>query len=147
MGPYCLLLPGAATISADVTRPTPGAYQMALTKWVVLLGRFQFFIHLDPINDLAGLKAFIDNTTKSDVTTPSVTVNGVPGVRHGDYGPPRTWMDWWFKKGDTMICLCLQSKAFPFTKPSEAEIAEHNAIVGSLKYCRDFPSDLPPHRV
>src|SRR5438046_113585 len=97
IGPYWLLLPGDTSISADVTGPTPGAYQMALTKWVVLLGRFQFFIHLDPIRDLSGLKSFIDYTTKGDVTTPLITVNGVPGVRYGDYGPPRTWMDWWFK--------------------------------------------------
>jgi hypothetical protein len=144
IGPYWILLPEEASISAHVTRSAPGAYQMALTKWVVLLGRFQFLIHLDPINDLGGLKSFIDYTTKSDVTTPLITVNGVPGVMHGDYGPPRTWIDWWLKKGDTMICLCLQSTSFPFAEPNQAEIAEHNEIVGSLKYCRDFPSELPP---
>jgi len=144
IGPYWILLPGGAKMSAVVKEPTLGAYQTALTKWVVLLGRFQLFIHLDPIKDLGELKSFIDSTTKSDVTTPSITVNGVPGVMHGDYGAPRTWIDWWFKKGDTMICLCLQSTSFPFSKPSEAEIAEHNEIVGSLKYCHDFPSELPP---
>jgi hypothetical protein len=143
IGPYWILLPGGAKMSAEVKEPTFGAYQTALTNWVVLLGRFRLFIHLDPITDLGGLKSIIDLTTKGDVTTLSITVNGVSGVTHGDYGPPRTWIDWWFKKGDTMICLCLQSKSFPFTKPSEAEIAEHNAIVGSLKYCRDFP-ELPP---
>jgi len=99
MGPYWMLLPGGAKMSADVEEPTLGAYQTALTKWVVLLGRFQLFIHLDPIKDLGGLKSIIDLTTKSDVTTPSITVNGVSGVMHGDYGPPRTWIDWWFKKG------------------------------------------------
>ena len=37
-----------------------------------------------------------------------------------------------------------QSTSFPFTEPNKEEIAERNAIVGSLKYCRDFPSELPP---
>ena len=144
IGPYWLLLPGNAVVSVDLTQPEPGAYQSALTKWVVTLDRFQFLIHLDPINNLGHLKAFIDYTTKSDVTTPVVNVNGVPGVTHGDYGPPTTWIDWWFKKGDTMLCLCLQSKSWPLTKPSPAEVAEHNAVVNSLKYCRDFPSERPP---
>ena len=144
IGPYWLLLPGSAHISAQVKGPTPMALQMALTNWVVLLGRFQLFIHLDPINDLSKLKFFIDCTTKNDVFTPSVTVNGIEGVSHGDYGPQRTWIDWWFKKGDTMICLSPQSVTFPSTTPTEVEIAQHNAIVNSLKYCRDFPSERPP---
>lgn len=144
IGPYWILLPGGAKMSADVEEPALGAYQIALTKWVVLLGRFRLFIHLNPIEDLGGLKSFIDLTTKGDVTTPSIAVNGISGVMHGDYGPPRTWIDWWFKKGDTMICVCLQSTSFPFTEPTEAEIADHIAIVGSLKYCRDFPLELPP---
>ena len=144
IGPYWILLPWHATVSAAVTAPVPGAYQMALANWVVTSGRFQILIHLDAIHDLDGLKSFIDYTTKSNVITPSVTVNGVPGVTHGDYGPLRTWIDWWFKKGDVMICLCLQSVSFPLTQPNAGELAEHQAIIDSLKYCRDFPSELPP---
>ena len=78
------------------------------------------------------------------MVTPSIQVSEIEGVTYGDYGPPRTWIDWWFKKGDTMICFCLQSKSFPFTEPSEAEIAEHRTIIESIRYCRDFPSELPP---
>jgi hypothetical protein len=144
LGPYRLTLPAGADVLARVTGPAPDAYQIASTDWIISLGRFQIFIHLDPLKDLDGLKSFIDYSTKSNVTTPPITVNGVPGVTHGNYGPPRTWIDWWFKKGDTMICLCLQSKSFPFANPTEAEITEHNTVVGSLKYCRDFPSELPP---
>ena len=144
IGPYWLLLPEGTKISAGVSEPTSGAYQIASTMWTVSLRRFQIFIHLDPIHDLDRLKWHIDHVTKSEVVTPSPTVNGVPGVTHGDYGPPRTWIDWWFKKGDTMICLCLQSKSFPCTKPTEEEIAEHNAIMHSLKYCRDFSFEPPP---
>jgi hypothetical protein len=124
--------------------PTADSYQMASTNWVASVGRFRIAFHLDPINDPSDLKSFIDHSTKSDVTTPTININGVSGVTHGGYGPPRTWIDWWFKKGDTMICLCLQSKSFPVTEPNRAEIDEHNAIIDSLKYCRDFPSELPP---
>jgi hypothetical protein len=144
IGPYWALIPGSADISAEISKPTADSYQGAWTNWVVTLERFRLGIHLDPINDLSDLKSFIDRSTKSTVTTPSITMNGIAGVTHGDYGPPRTWIDWRFKKGDTMICLRLQSKSFPFTEPNEAEIAEHRAIIESIKYCRDFPSELAP---
>ena len=144
IGAYWILLPGHAHISAEIAKPSPGAYQSSFTNWVVSLGRFRLGIHLDPIHGLDHLKSFIDYSTKQNVTPHEFTVNGVFGVTHGGYEPPRTRIDWWFKKGDIMICLCLQSLAFPLTKPTEAEIAEHQAIIGSIKYCRDFPSDLPP---
>jgi len=144
IGPYWILLPGHATVSAQVTDLIPGAERMMLTRWVVTSGRFQISIHLDATQGLDGLKSFIDYTTRSDVVTPSVTVNGVAGVTHGGYGAPRTWIDWWFKKGDVMICLCLQSAAFPLATPNATELAEHAAIINSLKYSRDFPSEAPP---
>jgi hypothetical protein len=144
IGPYWLSLPADARISAEVTEPGPGTAQMAFTTWIVSLGRFQLFINLSAVHDLTDLKVFIDSTTKSNVVTPSIVVNGIPGVTHGGYGPARTWIDWWFKKGDTTICLCLQSKMFPVTEPTQAEIAEHDAVVRSLKYCRDFPGEKPP---
>ena len=105
------------------------------TDWVVLIGRFRLSIHLDPINDLGDLKGLIDYSTKSDVTTNAISVNGIEGVTYGSYASPVTWIDWWFKSGDTMICLNLQGALFPFKEhPTEEEVAEHQAIVGSLKY-------------
>ena len=114
------------------------------TRWVVLIGRFRLGIHLDPISDLGDLKRFIDHSTKSDVTTSPICVNGVDGVTYGGYASPVTWIDWWFKRGDTMICLNLQGAPFPFKeRPTEDEIAEHKAIVGSLRYCRDSIGSPP----
>jgi hypothetical protein len=146
LGPYWLMLPGNAAVSAQVSLPSssPGTYQIAFTHWVIQLGRFQFFVRLST-KELSELKSFIDYTTKSRVATPSIIANGVQGVTHGDYGPSRTWIDWWFKKGDVTLCLCLQSKVFPVTIPTETEIAEHKAIIASIKYCKDFPRELPPH--
>ena len=146
IGPYWILLPGSASISAEIRMPTTDSYQIASTHWVVFLGRFRLGIHLDPMNNPDHLTSFIDQVTKGDADTPSISVNAIPGVTHGGYGPPRTWIDWWFKKGDTMICLCLQSKSFPVTEPTQAEVEEHNAIISSIKYCRDFPTELPPLR-
>jgi hypothetical protein len=81
---------------------------------------------------LRGLKEFIDYETRSDVVVQNIVINDIPGVMHGDYSPPRTWIDWWFRKGDLTIALCLQSKAFPFTQPNDAEIKEHTAIIDSI---------------
>jgi hypothetical protein len=140
IGPYWLSLPEGTQISCDVKKPASGAYRIVHTHWVALIGRFRLGIHLDPINDLQELKRFIDYSTKSDVTTPQVCINGVDGVMHGSYASPATWIDWWFKKGDTMICLNLQGASFPFKEnPTEAEVTQHEEIIGSLMYCRDTP--------
>jgi hypothetical protein len=140
------MLPGSAVISAQVHGPAtdPRAYRFAHTSWRIDLGRFQLLVHLST-QELSGLKSGIDWQTKSDVVTPPITVNDLFGVTHGGYGQPRTWIDWWFKKGDITLCLCLQSNAFPVTVPTEAEIAEHAAIIASIKYSRDFPNEPPPH--
>jgi hypothetical protein len=147
LGPYWLTVPISADVSAQVSRPSPspGSYKIALTHWTIQLGRYQFLVHLST-KELGELKSFIDYTTKSDAITRSINVNGVQGVTHGEYGPSRTWIDWWFKKGDVALCLCLQSKALPVTSPTEAEIAEHKAMIASIKYSKDFPRELPPDR-
>lgn len=144
IGSYWLTLPGSATVSAEVNGPTPGAYQMASTKWTVALGRFQLFLHLDALHELDDLKLFVDQQTKANVAPTALVVSGISGVTYGDYGPHRTWIDWWFKKGDIMLCACLQSIEFPRTEPDTEERTQHNAIIGSLKYCRDFPREDPP---
>ena len=137
IGPYWIQLPARAEIAAKVVKPPSAAYQIAWTDWSISLERFQFFVHLDPRLKLSDLKRLIDQTTKSDVRITMIGVNGIPGVKHGDYGPARTWIDWWFKKGDVMLCLCLQSKTFPVTTPSPEEMAEHSAIIDSIRYAPD----------
>jgi hypothetical protein len=134
IGSYLLSLPGSAEISCDIDKPSEG-YAVVHTHWTVLIGRFSFGIHLDPVNDLGDLKRFIDHSTKSDVNTNPISVNGIAGVTYGSYASPVTRIDWWFKKGDAMICLDLQGIPFPFREhPTEKEVAEHQAIVGSLSF-------------
>ena len=144
IGPYSILIPDSATLDVKANRPPPEAYQRASTQWIVGLGRYQIFVHLDAKHELGGLKEFIDLQTRGDVVVEQRTINGIPGVRHGGYGPPRTWIDWWFKKGDTMICLCLQSVAFPVTEPSDDEYAEHQEVIESVKFIPDDPHERAP---
>lgn len=101
-------------------------------------------IHLDSRRGVGDLKSFIDQQTKGSVYPVPVVVNGIDGETYGDYRPPRTWIDWWFKRGDTMICLNLQSLSFPAAEPTAAEAAEHLEIVGSLRYIPDALDEVAP---
>jgi hypothetical protein len=139
VGPYWLQLPAHAEIAANVIKN-----QTAWTDWIISFERFQFFIHLDSRLKLSDLKRLFDQTMKSDVRVNTIGVNGVPGVTHGGYGPPRTWIDWWFKKGDVMICLYLQSKNFAFAAPTPEEMAEHSAIIDSIRYAPEGAGDAKP---
>ena len=141
VGPYWLTPPGHAVVAANIRGPAPSAYQVASTNWTVRLGRFQFFLHLDALHDPSYLKTLIDWQTKGDVALTSVSING---VTYGGYGPNRTWIDWWLKKGDTMLCDCLQSVEFPRTEPNAEERAEHAAIIASPQYSPDFPTEPAP---
>jgi hypothetical protein len=146
IGPYCIRLPTHAEITANVIRPHAPAYETAWTDWIISLKRFQFFVHLDSRLRLSDLKPLIQQQTKTDPDVSTVGIGGLLGVTHGDYGPPRTWIDWWFKRGDVMICLCLQSKAMPFTEPLPEEMAEHSTIINSIQYAPDLLDKSPSFR-
>jgi hypothetical protein len=147
IGPYWIQLPAHAEIAANVIKRSETSYQIAWTDWIISLERFQFFVHLDPRLKLSDLKRLIEQTKKGDANIPTIGVNGIVGITHGDYGPPRTWIDWWFKRGDVMLCLCLQSKTFPFTAPSPEEKAEHCAIIDSIRYAPEvLGEEMALHR-
>lgn len=134
IGSYLLRLPGNAELSCGIDKPSEG-WAVVHTHWVAQIGRFRLGIHLDPSGDLSDLKKFIDHSTKSNVNTRRISVNGIDGVLYGSYASPVTRIDWWFKKGDIMICLNLQGTPFPFIEhPTEAEVTEHQSIVDSLRY-------------
>ena len=143
VGPYWIQLPANAEICANVIKPT-AQHQVAWTDWIISFERFQFFIHLDSRLKLSDLKRLLDQTMKSDVRVNTVGVNGVPGVTHGGYGPPQTWIDWWFKKGDVMICLYLQPRKLAFAEPTLEERAEHSAIIHSIQYAPDVADGARP---
>jgi hypothetical protein len=143
IGPYWLLVPEEAKISAEVKMPAPGAFRSAPTYWTISMERFWMSVSLDPLQDLSQLKKYIDYSTQSSVATKTLVVNGLQGVTYGGY-MPRTWIDWHFKKGDTMICLNLQARGSEGIQPTTGEELTHRAIVESLKYCRDHAEENPP---
>jgi hypothetical protein len=138
LGPYYLVLPGYAAVAARIRGPFPGTDPLAArTYWEVTLGRFQLLIYLDPVLGPDNLKGFIDFSTRDSVVTPPVAINGIAGVSYGSYAPPVTSLEWWLKKGDTMICILLSSPSDPAAAPTDAERAEHAAIIASLTYQAD----------
>jgi len=132
-------------ISEQTGQPILQEYQMAWPSWQFDMGRFYFMIYLRP-GELTGLKAEIDSQTKGDVSTPTLEVNGIPGVRFGDYGPPRTRIDWWLRKGETVLVMSLLSHELPVCKPMSNERQQHDTIIQSIKYAYDFPNEKPPLR-
>jgi hypothetical protein len=67
---------------------------------------------------------------KQHVDLTPVEINGIRGVKYGDYDRQRTWIDWWMKKGDLMICINLQGVGLP----SDAQREMHLKVVESLNY-------------
>lgn len=135
IGGYRLTLPENSHVDVEITdRVSDLSEQVLYTYWKINLGKFYFSIHLSPNSELSGLKNFIDFTTKQNVFVKDIVVNNIPGVTHGGYDEPRTWIDWWFRKNDITLCLNLQSKKFPHTVPKENDILLHENIINSLQY-------------
>ncbi len=68
--------------------------------------------------------------TKSLPVLKDITINGCPGKMYGDYSEQMTWIDWWIKKGDCMICLNIQGIGMP----SQAIKDDVSNILNSLEY-------------
>ena len=153
LGSYWLFLPHTGELTAQVRMPSSlerlkelakatgnsnlREFQMAFPRWQFDLDRFYFTIWLGP-GTLGDLKREIDSQTKGDVVTPSVEVNGIPGVTFGSYEAPRTRIDWLFKKGDTMIRLSLLSHEVPVAEPTDAELEQHDEQLAKLVKLRFF---------
>jgi len=134
IGGYLLTLPARAQISAKVTSRTNHPLDVVSTHWTIALGRFQMRIHVrSNLEGLAGLKRFIDYTTRSDVEVEHISINGIQSVKYGGYELPRTCIDWWFREGNLTLCVKLQSVEFPHTPPTKNEITEHNEIIASIR--------------
>jgi len=130
-GIFLLELPHCAEITAEVIKPPQPDFGLGYTYWTVDLRRFRLRIGLST-HRLSTLKEFIDGQTKGNVEVEPMTVNGLAGVSYGDYSPPRTWRDIWFRKDGLTITLNLQSTIFPFTEPTKEEIEEHERIIHSI---------------
>jgi hypothetical protein len=80
--------------------------------------------------DLAG---FIESQTRYLPTLKDITINDCHGKMYGDYSDQMTWIDWWFKKGDCMICFNLQGIGMP-AQDIKDDVRD---ILNSLEYIEE----------
>jgi len=140
VGPCYLVVPGLAVGAARAAGPIPGTDPLGVhTHQQVTIGRIQLLIHLDSVLDPDDLKASIASMTRENAVTPSTTVHGIPGVSYGSCQPAKTQIDWWLKKGDTMICIALLSRSGPVTVPTPEDRDAHAGVIASLTYIADDP--------
>jgi len=141
IGSYKLKIPSKYKTDISLTnRDLNINEQILYTYWKIRIDKFYLSINLSSFHKLDGLKNNIKLITKEDVDVDvdvdvnTITVNDISGVTYGNYEEPRTWIDWWFRKGDTTICINLQSEKFPHTKPTKDDILLHQTIINSLQY-------------
>jgi hypothetical protein len=101
------------------------------TVYDIQLGIFHIFCHVDiDHHNPEYLKDFILSCTRQDVVLEDVEINGIRGKRYGDYSETRTWIDWYMKKGDSMVCINLQG----YGMPDRQERSQFEKIINSLRY-------------
>ena len=139
IGCYSIDLPRSATIASEVGIPPTDRIGWGFVYVVAKVGRYRFSFHLDPCQVPSDLARFILSTTKQSVALQAVQFNGVPGVCYGSYNPQRTWFDWWLKKGDSMLCINLQTDITPngAPLPTDEELFDHRHIIESVRYIPD----------
>jgi hypothetical protein len=83
-------------------------------SYEVKMGNHSFIFHTQIGNEEPeGLAEFIQSQTRSLPVLKDVEFNGVKGKQHGAYSKEMSWIDWWLKKGDCMICLNVQGMGMP----------------------------------
>jgi hypothetical protein len=139
IGSYALNLPRSASVSADVDIPPTDVVGEGGLHLVALLGRYRFSFHISPREEPKYLADFILSCSKQRVTLEPVVVNGIHGVTHGGYNTQRTWIDWWLKKGDSMLCINLQTEitVAGAPAPSDDELEAHRQVINSVRYIPD----------
>ena len=130
IGTYQLQLPQGTTIRAKHSIPPTKKIGEGHTHWEISLGEFILRIHLNPRGIPSDLAGFILSCTKEYVQLDQIEINGTYGVKFGEYTSPRSWTDWWLKRGDLMICINLQGPA----RPTSEDIQLHSQILQSLRY-------------
>jgi len=89
------------------------AIQRTSSHWTIEDGDFSIRIHLEEKMNPSDLGEFILSCTKQRVSLSDVCINGIEGKKYGEYSVGRSWIDWWMKEGDQMICINLQGDGFP----------------------------------
>src|SRR5262245_48099103 len=130
IGAYVFELPPSTEVKVKVAIPPVDNFGEPSTSWQFLFGAFSFFVHLEASNAPSGLRDFILGCTKQYVDLTPVEINEITGFKYGDYDRQRSWIDWWMKKGDLMICINLQGDGLP----SDSQRETHRRVIESLTY-------------
>jgi hypothetical protein len=130
IGTYAFQIPHSTAVKANVMIPPVDNFGDGGTGWELPFGKFSFFVHLEASGKPEDLGSFILSCTKQYVDLTSVQINGIAGVMYGTYDKQRTWIDWWMKKGELMICINLQGTG----TASASEQALHAQVIESLTY-------------
>lgn len=75
-----------------------------------------------------GMAEFIGSQTRELPVLKDVEFNGVKGKQHGNYSEEMTWVDWWLKEGDCMICLNIQGLGMPSDEAKEDVLKMLNSL-------------------
>lgn len=98
----------------------------------VKMGKHSFLFHTEITdNKPEYLKDFIlSQTRQRDIELKEFQINNYKGKMYGDYSDEFTWIDWWIKEGDCMICFNIQGLG----EPSEVNKSDILEIFKRLRY-------------
>ena len=96
----------------------------------VRMGEYQFLFHTQGHGDPEDLGEWIESQSRSKPNLRDFAVGDCLGKTYGDYSEDFTWIDWWLKKGDCMICLNLQGRGTPALEIRK----DVEAILQSIRY-------------
>jgi hypothetical protein len=79
------------------------------------------------------LKEFIESGTKHSVSLKDICIKDFKVKTYGDYSDVMSWIDWWIKKGNCMICFNFQGLGMP----SQVIKDDVRDILNSLEYIEE----------
>ncbi|MGB3455161.1 MAG: hypothetical protein WBG08_11395 [Litorimonas sp.] len=124
-------LPDHVSLEAHVASPSPLFSNMRVgTRWTADLGRFRLYAAIDAVD---GMDDFSRAAFEAGKPADPLTVNGVPGLRTGGYATDRSRTAWRFSLNGLTLALTLESESGQTLTPTDAERAEHAAIIGSVR--------------
>jgi len=120
--------PGLPSYSPEL-KALKGCY-----SYEVKMGTHSFIFHTETGNrkpeDLAEL---FESQTRCLPILKDITINDYHGKMYGNYSDQMTWIDWWFKKEDCMICFNLQGIGMP-AQDIKDDVRD---ILNSLEYIEE----------
>ncbi|MHC4554518.1 MAG: hypothetical protein ACYSUS_04355 [Planctomycetota bacterium] len=93
--------------------------------------KFTFFTEMTD-KEPSELSDLIQSQTRHEATLEDFEINGIIGKKYGSYSDEMTWIDWWLKKEDCLICLNIQGLGMP---PEEIQ-QDVSRILNSLEFCK-----------